>query len=143
MYNIDPRVWGPSGWEFLHYITLAYPDNPTEIDKENAKIFFPLVGKMLPCQICRSNFASHLKKFPLDDQVLENRYNLVNWLINIHNEVNRVHGKPIMSYQEVINKYLNKRPSGIGFHINSKILTVAVMFVIILILIFIMKFNRN
>ena len=37
---MDPEVWGPHGWYFLHSITLAYPDNPTDDDKTYHKNFF-------------------------------------------------------------------------------------------------------
>ena len=37
---MDPRIWGPPAWTFLHSVTLAYPDNPTETDRTNYKKFF-------------------------------------------------------------------------------------------------------
>jgi hypothetical protein len=35
MQNINPNIWGTHGWTFMHYITLAYPENPSEEDKKN------------------------------------------------------------------------------------------------------------
>ena len=35
--NIPPHIWGPSAWKLLHYITFAYPVNPTYDDKLNYK----------------------------------------------------------------------------------------------------------
>jgi len=32
-------IWGPHAWIFLHSISLEYPDNPTNIDKNNMKNF--------------------------------------------------------------------------------------------------------
>ena len=37
---MNPEVWGPPAWTFLHSITLAYPDNPSDIDKSNYENFF-------------------------------------------------------------------------------------------------------
>ena len=28
-----PNVWGPYGWKFIHYVTLGYPNNPSNEDK--------------------------------------------------------------------------------------------------------------
>ncbi len=106
--NISPTIWGPPGWKFFHYVTFAYPDNPTFEDKENYKVFFNSVGTILPCLSCRENYKSHLKIFPLNDNVLSSRQNLVLWLINIHNEVNKMHGKKILTYNDVINIYFAK-----------------------------------
>ena len=32
---MEPEIWGPHAWQFLHSITLSYPDNPTLEDKNN------------------------------------------------------------------------------------------------------------
>lgn len=83
MANIDPKLWGKSGWIFLHSITLGYPINPTEEDKNNYKLFFNSLGFVLPCSICRNNFVNSLDKYKLTNDILMTRDTLVNWLINI------------------------------------------------------------
>ena len=30
---MNPEIWGPPAWMFLHSISLAYPKNPTDVDK--------------------------------------------------------------------------------------------------------------
>ncbi len=107
--NISPTIWGPHGWKFLHYVTFSYPENPTNEDKENYKFFFNSVGTILPCFTCRENYKNHLKKFPLDNNTLKTQFNLVSWLINVHNEVNKIHGEKIFSYNEVLNIYFPKK----------------------------------
>ena len=37
---MDPKVWGPNAWIFLHSITMNYPKNPTNEDKEKYRTFF-------------------------------------------------------------------------------------------------------
>lgn len=105
--NIKPNVWGPPGWKFLHYVTLGYPNNPTNVDKINIKNFFINVGKILPCLKCRHNFEQHLIKYPLNDDVLSSRINLVKWLFNIHNEVNIKTNKPIKQFSDFMDEYTN------------------------------------
>ena len=103
--NISPNEWGPYAWRFMHYITMAYPDNPTNIDKQNMKMFFSSIGHILPCEKCRLHFIQHLAKTPLTDEILSTRINVINWFINIHNNVNKMLGKEIMTFNDVINKY--------------------------------------
>jgi hypothetical protein len=106
--NIDPKTWGPAYWKMLHYMTFAYPDNPTENDKTDVINFFKALQPMLPCQKCRNNFNNHLKKFPLDENALSSKLNLIIWLINIHNEVNIMTGKKVVSYDDVIKELSNE-----------------------------------
>src|ERR1700744_3125039 len=107
MNNIDPKLWGPPTWDFLYYVALSYPDNPTQQEKENMQTFFIIIGKVLPCETCRFNYVTHMTKHHLDSISLSSRYNLINWLININNEINLSHGKSFITYDYVVNKYLN------------------------------------
>ena len=34
---MDPKIWGPPGWLFLHTLTFNYPNNPTKEEKETTK----------------------------------------------------------------------------------------------------------
>jgi hypothetical protein len=104
---MDPEVWGPHGWIFLHCITLAYPDCPSKVDKEAMKNFFISLGPVLPCEKCRNNFTKHLIKYPLTDSILCSRDKLVRWLIDIHNEINEINGKPKVTYDDVLFDYLH------------------------------------
>lgn len=133
--NIDPIIWGDSYWKMLHYITLAYPDVPAQEDKQNVINFFAALRPMLPCQKCRNNFESHLKKYPLNDYTLSSKINLVMWLINIHNEVNALTGKKVMTYDEVINQLGNKQ----SFYVNKQIITIILLVLLVIILIYIAK----
>ena len=103
---MEPEIWGPSGWTFLHTITLNYPDNPTEEDKMNHKDFFHNLKNVIPCPNCKEHYNINLQKYPIDVN-LESKEKLVKWLINIHNEVNIKNNKKIYSYDEVIKLYDN------------------------------------
>jgi len=100
---MDPRIWGPGAWLFLHSISLNYPHDPTERDKEDITNFFTLVGRLLPCFYCRDNYARHIKEFPIQTG---SKKDLVYWLIDIHNDVNKELGKPVLSRQEAMDKIL-------------------------------------
>lgn len=103
---MDPNVWGKHGWIFLHSITMAYPEKPTQNDKVNYKNFFELLSNVLPCDVCREHFKQYINEIPIDN-ALVNKKKLVEWLINLHNKTNESLGKPVLNYSEVIDIYKN------------------------------------
>jgi len=115
--NIDPNLWGSSLWTFLHYLSLAYPENPTVDEQEDVYNFLASMQKIIPCEKCRKNFLKHLDS--MEVEVLTTRENFVKWLYNIHNSVNADTGKPNFSYDEFIKKYSNGRTNG-GDRVNGE-----------------------
>jgi hypothetical protein len=97
-----PDIWGPHGWKFIHYITLGYPNNPTEEQKRNYYDFFMSLSKVIPCVICGAHFRENLKITPLDDAALKDKESLMAWGIKMHNHVNAKNGKKIYSIKEGI-----------------------------------------
>lgn len=102
-----PDIWGKHGWNFIHLVTLEYPVNPTDNDKQKYYQYFHSLQYVLPCDKCRYNLGSHLKKYPLTDEVLSGRGNLVKWGIDLHNIVNYYTGKKMLTYTEAMNE-INK-----------------------------------
>ena len=127
--NINPLLWGPHSWKMMHYITMAYPDDPSVEDKENIKNFFSSLKNVLPCENCRVHFELNLKKHPLNNNVLSCKYNLINWLNDIHNEVNIRTGKKTYTYNELIKEYSNKKTN-----YNVEVVTVILLILIIVII---------
>jgi hypothetical protein len=111
---MNPSVWGPPAWKFLEIVVLNYPSNPNTNDKIHYKIFLESLKDILPCDQCKKHYNENLIKYPLNEQTLSCQYNLINWLLNIHNNVNKMNGKKIMTYSEFINKH-NK-----NININKK-----------------------
>jgi len=147
--NIKPTVWGPPAWEFLHYVTLTYPNNPTEEEKNTYKNFFITLGNILPCFSCRVNYNNHQNKYPLNDNVLSSKMNLVKWLFNIHNEVNMMNNKKVINLEEFFNIYLkgeknqNKSFDIMDYLPNKKIILIISLLIIIILLCFIFKKYSN
>jgi hypothetical protein len=131
MNNINPKLWGPHLWIGLHYITVSYPDNPSSQEKENMKQFFNSLGNVLPCNRCRQNYAQHLNKYPLTDNVLSSKRNLVDWLRSIHNEINIMNGKKPWTLQEVMDRYTGEQK-------KSNIIEIALIIILAIILIVIL-----
>jgi len=139
MQNINPKLWGPHGWKFLHYITLAYPDQPKEQDKKNIVDFFQNISKVLPCEKCRINFNNNLIKYPLNENIVQSRDNLVNWLIDVHNEVNIETGKDIYNPNNIYDDYLKCNNN--NTYLSCGI--IVLILIILVLLMFILRFHRR
>lgn len=99
---MHPKKWGPPVWKFMFCAALEYPDEPTEEDKRNMWMFLTSLQPILPCNDCRKNFKKHLKELPLTDDALSSRENLLRWLIDQKNLVNRERNLPPLSHDHAI-----------------------------------------
>ena len=65
MYHryMNPKFWGPHGWYFLHSVTMHYPKNPSEQEKQIYFNFFKSLENVLKIlDSCRAaNVKSQLK----------------------------------------------------------------------------------
>ena len=134
---MNPEIWGPHAWILLHTITINYPNHPSKTDKLNYRNFFTSLQHCLPCDACSKHYSDNLKRYPLTDTVLSSRTNLVFWLVKIHNSVNILNGKPIVSNQKAVQIYYDMyRPKTLFDHLVNHInvvLVVVILFVIFLI----------
>ena len=115
---MEPNIWGPHAWFFLHSVSLMYPEHPSEQDKHNYFNFFIQLKNVLPCIICRQNYNNHLIKYPLKKS-LNSREDLARWLVNIHNEVNKIHKKKQYTYEEVLQMYKDIYNEKIRYKVNN------------------------
>ena len=99
---MDPTIWGPGTWTFLHSTALSYPVKPDYMDKKRYSEFFHNLQYVLPCPDCQQHYRQNLKRHPIQ---LNSRDELVSWVVTIHNEVNRINGKHLWSLDEFYNHY--------------------------------------
>ena len=149
---MNQNIWGPHFWVTLHTLTFNYPLNPTHKDKHNYHSFMTTLKDILPCKVCRKNFSRKLREDPLKGH-LNNRKDLVYWMIDCHNKVNSETGKRYYSNEEVIRIYeqkfdmkieLNKssdKPKTYNYKIYSNILLIVLILLLITIIIYKMS-NR-
>ena len=78
---IGPDKWGVHGWKFIHYITMGYPNVPSEEDKLKYYNFFHSLKYVIPCSICGAHFKENLEKTPLEVKFL-NLFRLYTSFIN-------------------------------------------------------------
>ena len=147
--NIDPNIWGPGAWKFMYNITLAYPDNPNPNTKSQTYNFFTSLSAVLPCETCRYNFSQHIQKYPLNNDILSSRDNLINWLIDIHNQVNISTGKPILSYESARHIYQNQSSSSswantdLFKNIDRRLMIIIGVFLLIVVILVLLRLRRK
>jgi len=130
---MKPEIWGKYGWCFFHLVTFGYPDNPTKKDKERYRIYITYLKYVLPCDMCKNNLKKHLKKYPLTNNALLSKSNLIKWGIDMHNIVNYYTGKSMLSYNDAMNE-LNKIINPPVYHNNNNTSTITFIIFILIIL---------
>ena len=43
-------------WNLLHSISMEFPDNPTELEKQNMSSFINILSLVYPCKVCKTHF---------------------------------------------------------------------------------------
>lgn len=124
--SIKPKIWGPHGWKFMHYVSLGYPSNPTEEDKRNYKNFYTSLQHILPCAKCANNYSHNLKKYPIDNH-LGSRDTLVRWVIDIHNQVSNELNKKEYTYEEALSLY-TEEPNVFGDYCFKLIVLIIILY---------------
>lgn len=104
--HLNPNVWGPHYWFFLHTIAYCYPETPNEFTKRK---YYDLIQNMplfIPNPEIAKRFAETLDKYPISPY-LNSRESFVRWTIYVHNYVNRQLDKPEMELLDALEKYLH------------------------------------
>ena len=104
MANLDPKIWGPKFWFFLHTISLTYPNHPNAITKKKYYEFIQNLPHFLPIEEIATNFSKLLNKYPIQPY-LDNRESFIKWFWFIHNKVNEKLEKPVITLNEFYSKY--------------------------------------
>jgi len=103
-------TWGPAMWHYLHTISFNYPNNPTKLNKNKYKQLIFNLQYTLPCKYCRINLSNNFKKFPLKDEIFNNRDSFSRYIYNLHELINKMLGKKSnLTYCEIRDRYENFR----------------------------------
>lgn len=118
---MDPNIWGPHLWIFLHSMSFTYAENrlkATTKEKKHMYNFLESLQYVLPC-LCKYNYKKHFKNNP---PRLDTRRDLFEWLIDLHNVVNLDYNKKMVgknvpmkrlySYDEVEKMYFKMYTGG-------------------------------
>ena len=85
--NVNPKVFGPSFWQVIHFTAFGYPDSPNDEDKEVYYTFYKNIMKILPCDSCATSAQKLFKKLDIREY-LDSREDLIRWTYLFHKSVN-------------------------------------------------------
>ena len=104
MTYLDPKVWGPHYWFFLHTVSMTYPIYPNAITKKKYYEFIQNLPLFIPVENISSEFSKMLDMYPVTPY-LDNRESLIRWMHFIHNKINEKLEKPQISLNDFYIKY--------------------------------------
>ena len=102
----DPAIWGPHLWNYLHYSAANFPEYPTEEEIEKMYHWLCTLHVTMPCGECSKHYQGHINRNRSRlRSICSRRDSLFRFLVDIHNDVNKRNGKPIMRYQDAKERY--------------------------------------
>jgi hypothetical protein len=105
--NLNPEIWGPLFWFFLHTISFHYPLHPNDVIKKKYYDFIMNLPIFIPVENMSNNFTNLLNLYPVSPY-LDDRNSLISWTHFIHNKINEQLEKPTMSLEDFYIIYYNK-----------------------------------
>jgi hypothetical protein len=136
--SLEPNIWGPHFWFFLHTLAISYPHHPNSVTK---KKYYELVQNLplfIPNESIGNNFSNLLDEYPVT-AYLDSRDSFIRWMHFIHNKVNEKLEKPKITLSDFyFNYYEEYKPKQLKmknyYRWKEKLIyTLVIIFVAILI----------
>jgi hypothetical protein len=135
MTYLDPKIWGPHYWFFLHTISIAYPHHPNAVTKKKYYDLIQNLHVFLPVEKIATEFSQLLEQYPVTPY-LDNRESFVRWTWFIHNKINEKLEKPKISMEDFYKQYYeNYKPKDVKYREFYKIREKLIYSVIVLLII--------
>lgn len=101
------QSWGPAAWTFLHTVSFAYPEEPTQRDRDDMYAFLDTFSRVIPCRRCRDDWQALMReRLPSGASAhLDSRDALSRFVVDGHNAVNEKLGKKPVAYAKVAEWY--------------------------------------
>jgi len=136
MTYLDPKVWGPHYWFFLHTLSMTYPLHPNAVSKKKYYDFIHSLPLFIPVESISSEFSKLLNIYPVTPY-LDNRESFIRWMHFIHNKINEKLEKPQMKlndfYVKYYEQYKNKDTKLFGFFYKLREKIIYTLFLVIMI----------
>jgi hypothetical protein len=101
---LDPKIWGPHYWFFLHTIAISYPIHPNAVTKKKYYDFVQNIPLFIPVESMAGEFSKLLDQYPVQPY-LDNKESFIRWMWFIHNKINKKLEKPQISLNDFYVKY--------------------------------------
>ena len=105
--ELQPHIWGPHYWFFLHTTAFNYPVIPNAITK---KKFYELIMNLplfIPHSKSSNDFCKLLDDYPVKPY-LDSRKDLIKWVHFIHNRLNEKLNLPQKDYAKFEKEYFSQ-----------------------------------
>jgi hypothetical protein len=113
--RLDPSVWGPHFWFFLHTIAMSYPHHPNSVTKKKYYELIQNLPVFIPVDNISSDFSKLLDTYPVT-AYLDSRESFIKWMHFIHNKINEKLEKPKITINDFYLKYYEEyKPKDIRF----------------------------
>jgi hypothetical protein len=91
-------IWGPLGWMTLHSTAFAYPESPSNSERDLMTTWLDMFRDTITCPSCKGHFTEMLGKYrTLFPNMLQSRHEFVMFTFRAHNAVNKRLNKPLYS----------------------------------------------
>jgi hypothetical protein len=108
--QLDPDIWGPHFWFFLHTIAISYPHNPNAVTKKKYYELIQNLPLFIPVEKIGNDFNKLLDEYPVT-AYLDSRESFVKWMHFIHNKINKKLEKPMITINDFyLNYYEEYKP---------------------------------
>jgi hypothetical protein len=107
---LDPKIWGPHYWFFLHTVAMTYPHHPNSVTKKKYFEFIQNLPLFIPVDEISKEFEKLIDKYPITPY-LDNRDSFIRWTHFIHNKINQKLEKPEISLNDFYIQYYNQYKS--------------------------------
>ena len=101
-------VWGPMGWMTLHSISLLYPNDPSQNDKQILQKFLDDFASSITCPHCEKHFKTMFENYRKTHSGWNSsKFELFLFIARAHNTVNKRLEKPLKkTVQECLDAFV-------------------------------------
>jgi hypothetical protein len=132
MTYLDPNIWGPHYWFFLHTISMTYPNRPNTLTKKKYYEFIQNLPLFIPVEKISTEFSKLIDECPVTPY-LDNRESFIRWTHFIHNKINEKLEKPLLTLNDFYIKYYDEyKPTNIKLREFNKLFGKIVYLIIII-----------
>ena len=107
---LDPKIWGPHYWFFLHTVAMTYPHHPNAVTKKKYYEFVQNLPLFIPVEEISKEFEKLIDIYPITPY-LDNRDSFTRWMHFIHNKINEKLEKPPIPLNDFFVQYYNQYKS--------------------------------
>ena len=101
---LDPKIWGPHYWFFLHTLATTYPHTPNEVVRKKYYDFIQNLPLFLPIPEIGNEFSRLIDLYPVTPY-LDSRQSFMKWMHYIHNKINISLELPEKTMEESMTEY--------------------------------------